>query len=168
MEPSRRRHWTSYVASSLSPAVVTFVRRERYPGPDARASGQVGRPISAFWHRGSDSSARVHSLERELTVCRFGWRHHGNEVIIAENLRPQGVHAVQHHVGQRLRIRRHGLLQRIDVIAKIVAGRHRRIVTHVDGEPGNGDVLDPAGPNNLIQTGSAQSRTWEAWCQQEA
>jgi hypothetical protein len=31
----------------------------------------------------------------------------------------------------------------VDVVAKIIAGCHCRIVAHVDGEPGNCDVLIP-------------------------
>src|SRR5207237_227240 len=34
-------------------AVGMLVRREGYPPPDARASGEVDRSISAFWHRWS-------------------------------------------------------------------------------------------------------------------
>src|SRR5450432_1265866 len=66
--------------SNQRPYVNTFSSR----------SASAKRPTERhhFWPSGERST----SFEGRtgLTVCLFIWRYHGNEVIIPENLRPQG------------------------------------------------------------------------------
>src|SRR3984957_7969159 len=124
----------------------------------AAAIGSAARPmISARRPGAAHDGARLPSA-----LGALGEPEHREPFVIAEDLRPHRIGVLEHQLGLLGKVSRHRVAQRVDVIAEIVRARDRRVVAHVGREPGDRDVLDPLGSQDLIEAGAAERRRLDA------